>query len=162
MGLDLKAIPMEVVINIVSIAVLFVILRLLVYKPVKKFMDRRRERIAKELDDAKQKHDEAEREQQELTQTLAQKEKDALAVIREKQATAMGQADTIIQNAKEEAESILKTAREQAALEHQHALMDLKNDVAMLAVDIARQLLKRDITSEDNDRIVDEFFNEVK
>ncbi len=162
MGLDLSTIPMKVVINIANIVVLFVILWLLVYKPVKKFMDKRSESINKELLDARQKHDEAENEQRELAQTLAQKEKDALDVIREKQAAALKQADTIIQNAKAEADSILKTAREQAQLEHQHALIDLKDDVAALAVDIARQLLKREIQQEDNDKIVDEFFKEVK
>ncbi len=162
MGLDFKTIPMELVINIANIIVLFVILRFLVYKPVKKFMDKRSERINQELVDARQKHDEVEREQHELTQTLAQQEKDALAVMKEKQAVALNQADAIIQNAKAEAESILKTARQQAELEHKHALMDLKDDVAALSVDIARQLLKREIQNEDNDKIVDEFFNEVK
>ena len=44
--------PVDILIHIINILVLFVLLRLLIYKPVKKFMDERSQRIQKEMDHA--------------------------------------------------------------------------------------------------------------
>jgi len=156
------SIPMQLVINIANIIVLFLILQLLVYKPVKKFMDKRSEKIQKELQEAQQKHDAAEQEQKNMTQTLSQMEQTTVAALKEKQTVALNQADIIILNAKKEAEAILNTAREQAAQEHRKALMNLKDEVAKLAVDIAEKLIARELQQKDNETIVDEFFKEVK
>ena len=51
-GLVISDAVKDLIINIINIIVLFVIVRGLAYKPVKKFLDARKERIAKELSDA--------------------------------------------------------------------------------------------------------------
>ena len=51
-GLVISDAVKDLIINIIDIIILFVIVRALAYKPVKKFLDARKERIAKELSDA--------------------------------------------------------------------------------------------------------------
>ena len=154
-------IPMTVVINVVDIIILFIILRMLVYKPVKKFMDKRTERITQDLDDAKNKHDQAELEQKNMAQTLSKMEQSTSAAIKEKQAQALNEADAIVQNAKKEAVDILRAAREQANQEHKNALVNLKDEVAKLSVDIAEKILSRELQQKDNDELINEFFEQV-
>ncbi len=161
MELDFKTIPMELVINIANIVILFVILRMLVYKPVKKFMDKRSERIAQELQEAKEKHDQAEEEQKNMSQMLSKMEQSTTAALKEKQTLAMQEADSIVQSAKREAVSILHAAREQANEAHRDALVNMKVEVAKLSVDIAEKLLARELQQKDNEELVNEFFEKV-
>ncbi len=156
-----KTVPMTLVINIANIIILFMILRMLVYKPVKKFMDKRSDRIAQELEEAKTKHEQAELEKKNMAQTLSKMEQSTTAAIKEKQAQALTEADTIVQNAKKEAVDILRAAREQANQEHKNALVNLKDEVAQLSVDIAEKILARELQQKDNEELINEFFEQV-
>ena len=53
-GLVISDAVKDLIINIINIIVLFVIVRGLAYKPVKRFLDARKERVSKELSDAAQ------------------------------------------------------------------------------------------------------------
>ena len=61
-GLVISDAVKDLIINIIDIVILFVIVRALAYKPVKKFLDARKARIAKELEDAASAKSEAEAE----------------------------------------------------------------------------------------------------
>ena len=52
MGLDLSGVPVDLVIYILNIVILYVILRALVYRPVQRFMQARANRVAGEMDAA--------------------------------------------------------------------------------------------------------------
>ena len=45
MNYDFSNIPTDLILNILNIVILFVIVRFIVYKPVKKFIDGRKERV---------------------------------------------------------------------------------------------------------------------
>ncbi len=51
-GLNLSTVPFDLIVNILNIAILYVILRFLVYKPVKKFLNARLERLRAEKESA--------------------------------------------------------------------------------------------------------------
>lgn len=48
-GLDLSTVPVELVLHILNIVVLFLVLRALVYRPIKNFLAARSERVASEM-----------------------------------------------------------------------------------------------------------------
>ena len=51
MDLDLSNVPFDLIINILNVVVFYLIIRLLVYKPVKKFLSARKEKIDKEREE---------------------------------------------------------------------------------------------------------------
>ena len=61
-GLVISDAVKDLIINIINIIVLFVIVRGLAYKPVKKFLNTRKERVAKELSYAGQPRQNSEEE----------------------------------------------------------------------------------------------------
>ena len=148
----------DLIINIVNIIVLFLIIKALVYKPVKKFLDDRTARVEAAAAKAK--------EQQAQIENTA---KEGERIIADARTQADGIVSEAEQKAREKAERI--TARAQVAEQKNKALADSKEereefiesareDIAGLAVGISEKILCREVSEADNRKIVDDFFAE--
>lgn len=106
-----------------------------------------------------------------------EKAKKSLATYREQIDNAKVEASSIIENARIEAnrvrEKIISNAREEAEanknkimLEVERAKEEIANSVKKQSVDIAvvmaETILKRNVTKEDNQALIDEFINTIK
>jgi F-type H+-transporting ATPase subunit b len=58
-------------------------------------------------------------------------------------------------------QGILSDARQQAGIEREDMLKELRTQTAELAVDIAGKILEREVKQEDHQRIIDSFFDKV-
>ncbi|MCQ2454949.1 MAG: ATP synthase F0 subunit B [Clostridia bacterium] len=161
MNINLGETAVDLIINILNILILFVIVKLLVYKPVKKFLDDRKARINEETSKAQKILDEA-------TDTL--KSKDLL--LEESRKNAEAESEKIISEAKANADFIVaeakknaKTAEEKANAEikakKENFVASSKDEIAELAVNIAERILSRETNSKDNEKIIEDFFDEV-
>lgn len=157
-GLVISDAVKDLIINIINIILLFVIVRTLAYKPVKKFLDERRERIAAEKHEAEEQKAKAQEMYEQYEKLLAENKssRDEIMVNAERDAAAS--AAEIIANAKKTAREITDKAREETEKEHEAAVVSLKKDVTGMAFDISERLLSREITDKDNQRIADDFF----
>lgn len=153
--------PLDIVIHIINIVVLFILLRLIVFKPVKKFMDNRSERIQSQMDDAAALQKKADEDKRQYESRLTEASEKATLLIKDGERQAMEQADAITADAKKQAEQIIIDAEKQAEQERQLALGGLKDDVAKAAVEIAERILRREVKLEDNKAVVNQFFDEV-
>ena len=103
--------------------------------------------------------------------------KKSLAAYREQIDNAKNEANSIIENARVEAgrvrENIISAAREEAEANKNKIMLEIDrekeevtNDMRKQAVDIAvvmaEKILKRNITKEDNQALIDEFINNVE
>ena len=103
--------------------------------------------------------------------------KKSLAAYREQIDNAKSEANSIIENARVEAgrvrETIIREAREEAEANKNKTMLEIDrekeevtNDMRKQAVDIAvvmaEKILKRNITKEDNQALIDEFINNVE
>ena len=157
-GLVISDAVKDLIINIIDIIILFVIVRALAYKPVKKFLDARKERIAKELSDAAALKSEAEEKAQEYGRREEESRAKSSELLSEAERNAKKAADEIIEAAKENAAQINAKARENAKKEYDAQLTSAKDDITEIAFDISKQVLAREVTDEDNRRIADAFF----
>ena len=103
--------------------------------------------------------------------------KKSLAAYREQIDNAKSEANSIIENSRVEAgrvrETIIRAAREEAEANKNKIMLEIDrekeevtNDMRKQAVDIAvvmaEKILKRNITKEDNQALIDEFINNVE
>lgn len=160
-GMDLRPIPMDMVINIINIFVLFIIFRKLLYKPVKQYMDKRSQKIQAELDNAQKQSEEAALSKQKLDAELKAAMGSKAKLMLEGEAAANKNAEEIIANAKLQAQQLLQDARETIAREQNQAIKAAKNDIVEIAVSIAEKLLQREVSLADNQKTVDEFFKRL-
>lgn len=136
--------PIDIAIHLLNIIVLYVLLRLLVWKPVRKFMAGREERIQSQLDAVAKAQADAQASQTEYKQKLAAAQTTCEQLMAEgrKQAAVSGQK--ILAQAQEEAGRILQQAQADAQAEKVRAMDDAKGELAHLAVELAGRVLRFD------------------
>ena len=102
--IDFSSMPLQLVFHALLVLVLFFILGKLLFKPVQKILDKRKEMVQSSIDDAQQKQQQAQELKAEYDQKLA---------------AAMTERDQIIQDAyktaQEKERAILEDARQEAA-----------------------------------------------
>lgn len=147
--------------HILNVVVLFLMLRAFLYKPVRKYMQDREAKFAREREQIDESRTEADalKTQYELSMKNAklEAEKQAEAKLR----SAEHEAEDLRKKAKQDAQVLLTDAMSQAVTERDGLLTELKSQTAELAVDIAEKILEREVKPEDHQRVIDSFFDKV-
>ena len=151
---------MDVLIYVINIAVLFLLLRWILFKPVGRFLSARTERVRSELDKAEKSHLEADALKREYTEGLAGLEAKGRDMMRESQIKASEEAEEILSEAREKAKSMIVEARERIADEKERAVENARREIAQLATDMAAQILKREVIPDDSMSAVRDFFGD--
>lgn len=153
--------PVDIIINIISIIVLFLLLRLLIYKPVRRFMDEREKKIQDRIFKADQNRQESERLKQQYETSLAGAKEQISLVAQEEREKTEREAAAILAEARQKAAAIEEQARKAAEEERRKAMRSLNEDITNLAVDMARRILRREVRLEDNRALVDDFLRKA-
>lgn len=154
--------PLDILIHIINIVVLFLLLRLILFKPVSRFLSERSGRINDQLSEAENKRHEAEALKQEYALQLEKAVEEGHDVIRASKTKATQEAQTILSDAKAQADKLFDESQERIAKEKDRALEQMRQEVAQLSVDIAARILKREVTERDNVALAEEFFHEMR
>ena len=150
---------LKIVIHFVVFAVLAVGLYLLLYKPIMRFIRTRQETIQKGIDDGNALKEEGQALKEEYDRKLADAQVEQGRVIAEANAESERILDEARAKAKVESATIKEEARRQAEAEKAAAKSELKEDAGKVAVDIAGAILQREISAEENERIIIECLN---
>lgn len=152
----------EFLLHLLNFIILIVALRFLLYKPVKKFMQKRKA----EYETAEEKYNNAMKETEEAAakseKVLEEAREEAVKIAEEAHAVAMVQTQEIIAAAREEADEIVNKARVEAKESAKKERDNLYYDVSKLAVDISEKLLGREIKSADNDIFIENLLDGMK
>jgi len=157
MGLD----PLSVVIHMANLLLLFVLLRTLLYKPVKKFMDARLAAQQEAQAAAERQSEEAAAMKAEYEGLLRTEAQEHAARVKASVDQARSESDSILAEARDEAHAIVQKAEQDARHEHEQMLADMRDDITDMAMAMASAVLRREVTAEDNQKIIDEFFDKV-
>ena len=152
--------PVDILIYVINIVVLFILLRLILWKPISRFLSARAERVASEIDDAQKARLEAEALGLEYADSLAGIEAKGRDMMRESQVNAAKEAEEILTEAREKASAMIVDARERIAEEKDHAIDDAHREIARLATDLAELILKREVVPSDSMSAAEDFFQQ--
>ena len=133
----------DVLLHMLNAVLLFVIVRFLVYKPARKFVQARSERIAAALEETRQAHGEAEALHAQSQTILAEAEEDARAKALEITGAANESARAMTESAKAESRALLEKAQAEIQEEHDRAMAGLQSEVVDLAAEMAAQILRQ-------------------
>ncbi len=159
MLLDLN--PQEFVITIINLIVLYILLRVLFFKPVSNFLEQRREKVHADLDNARRDREEAQRLLEEHRQLVADNKAEAAKIIDQAVRQAEGRKDEIIAEASQEAQAMLQRAKTEIAQERAKVLQELRADISGLSVAIVENTLARTLTPQDQQAIFDAVLKEM-
>ena len=147
---------------IVTFLVLMGLLAKFAWRPLLEALEERRESIRKSLDDARQAKAELERLQAESTKILAQARAEAEAIMSRTRSDADRFREELKQKARDEASTLVKNAERQIELETSRAVQQIRQEAVDLSVAIASKLLQRNVTKEDNARLIEETFRQLE
>lgn len=153
--------PLEIGIHILNVIILFVVLRALLYKPVLKFMKKRENSFAERIDELDKREKEIIRQEKEYAAMMAQADSEAAAIITKSNDMAKEHAREILDNAKEHARDLVIRAKKEIEAEKVQTRAELKSEITDMAVQIAEKMLQREVSLDDNRKIIDEFFERV-
>jgi len=148
--------------TILTFLVLVGLLAKFAWRPLLAALDSRQNAIRKSLDDAQQARQELERLNQESAQILSKARAEADQIIVSGRSDAERLREDMRQKAKAEADGIVKNAERQIQLETARALQRIRNEAVDLSVMIASKLIQRNLTKEDNERLIEEALKQAE
>lgn len=127
--------------QIVNFILVALILWLLVWKPLVKALETRRERIAKGLEDARAAEQRLAEASREADKLMEQRRIEANRLVEEARSRSEEQTRALLDEAKREAEAIRAKAREEALAERDGILAGVRDQVARIAIAAAEHLV---------------------
>ena len=153
--------PSLLVSQIINFGLLLVILRMVLYGPVMKMLDQRRQRISQSMKDAERVSAAAQEAEQEKAKIIDE----ARHAAQEVRAQATRDAEKIAQEvrsrAEQDATDIRMKAQEEAEKQVAAALADANKDIAELAILATEKVLGRELANRsEQERFVQEFLDQ--
>lgn len=161
-GLSAIINPVSLLMHLVNIVILYIVFRLLLYKPVAKFMKSRQERFAKEREELDAEKAEADAIRAQGDEILHKARSDAETQVAQIMAQADKDAKSIREEAQKQAGIIIENAKQEAQEEKRRQLEAMHDQVMELSVALASRILEREIKPEDHQKLMEEFLSEVK
>ena len=149
-------------VQILNFAIIFVVLRVWVYKPILGLLERRRERIAQGLEDARVAAEARANAEKEAQAILGRAQADANQKVRESAERAEQVAREIHAAAEKDAAAVRQAAAGEAEQARSAALGELRGQVAALAIAAAQKLIGESLDEKRQRHLVQEFFSGIK
>ena len=142
--------------QVVSFAIVALLLRKFAYRPILAVLEQRRQQIAEaQLNSEKIRQQLAESEQR-YQEILSKANAQAQKMIDDARSSAAHVAEQKQQEAIAAAEQIVAKAREASAIEHEKTMTELKRELGRLVVDTTAKVTGKVLTSDDQRRLQEE------
>ncbi|MEF9877793.1 MAG: F0F1 ATP synthase subunit B [Clostridia bacterium] len=151
----------SILLHVVNAVILFVALYFLLVKPVRKFMQKRTDGIAAQLQSAADAQTQVEEQRKAMNDELAQAKKTAAETIQKSVSQAQDQAEQVLREAQSDAEQRIAHTRTECEHMRQSAQETMRGEVAGLGVALASKILQREINEADHRKLVDDFIEKV-
>ena len=145
---------------LLNLVVFFFLMKKFLFKPVMKVMEKRKEMINKEFQEA----DEAKAQAEELKKQYEDKidtiNDESQRIIGEAKESAKAEYSKIIERAENDADKLLDEAKKQAVVERENEMRAARENIAELAMEAAAKVVGANVSDKTNSDIFDEFLNE--
>jgi F-type H+-transporting ATPase subunit b len=147
--------------QVLNFLLLLWLLNRFLFKPVLARLDERQGRISKGLEDAESAARDRELARAEREAAVAEARREAQAMIARANKIAEDSRTEIVAAARAEAEKVTARAREEITAEKEKAMAELRATVADLALEAAGKLVRSEMDSATQRRLVNDFLSEV-
>ena len=151
----------DIILHAVNILILFVALRMLLYKPIHRFLQSREERFEGRLSEIEKKEAEALQRKEEYDALLSKAHAEAAEIIKHSSELAKDHAKDVVTKADEQSRDMIARAKKDIENKKLQEKENLKLEITNMAVQIASKVLEREVSLEDNKKIIDDFFTKV-
>lgn len=159
--MDFNISPVALGLQIAGFLLLVATLRKYLFGPINAVLEARQSEVQTTLDQIYQDRQAMETQRREYEARLAEIEAEARDRIQAAMKEAQGIKEEIVSSAHTEAERLVTRSREEIVREKQQALVELRTQVADLAVTAAGKILRRNVDERAQRELVTDFINQV-
>lgn len=147
---------------VANVLILFVLLKLFLFKPIAKIRDERTRTIQNDLDSAEKAKAEAEELRQQYEDSISEAKEEADRIIMQAREDAETEKAAMLRQSQEEADQIVSAAGKTIENERRRVLQQAQTQIADLAIEAASKIIGENVDDEKNRRLVDEFLSEER
>ncbi|MBP5580462.1 MAG: F0F1 ATP synthase subunit B [Ruminococcus sp.] len=145
---------------VANVLILFILLRIFLFKPINKMKSERTRTIQDNLDSAEKAKTEAEELRQQYEDSISEAKEKANQIIMKAHEDAESERSAIIRKSQEEAERIVADADKTIENERKRVLRQAQSEIADLAIEAASKIIGENVDDEKNRRLVDKFLSD--
>lgn len=149
-------------VQVFNFAIIFVVLRAWVYKPVLGLLEKRREAIAQGIEDARIAAEARANAEKDAEKILSEAQTKASQIVREATERAETAGREVKAAASDEAAKAKSTALSEAQVERDRMLADVRGQIAALAMSATQKLVGETLDDKRQRALISEFFSGVK
>lgn len=146
----------SILISAVGFLILMTVLVKFAFGPLFGMLEKRQSSIQGNIDEAQNRRNEMVNLQREYEERLAKIEDEARDKIQGAIKEAQAARDEIIAKAKADSEAVLTRGREELEIEKQKALIEMRDQVADLAISAASRVVKTNLDGANHARLIDD------
>ncbi len=148
-------------VEFLALVVLIVVVFFIAYKPVKRMLKKRQDHIEENIRSAEESNQIAQMNKSESEQIILDSRKQANEIIESAKEKAIVEQHLIEEQSKEDIEKMKQRAEEEIKLKEEESLKAIHDEMVDVAIDASSELLKRNINTDDNKRLVQDFIKEM-
>ena len=147
--------------TVVDVLILYVLLRKFLFKPIQNVLDQRQKTIEADIAAAKTSKTEAAAALTTAQDKLRNVDNEAAARREAYEKQAEKEKEQLLQDAQRQADAIVAEGKAAAEAEHARRLRDANAETSALARDMCEKLLARNLTQQDDARLLDDLLQKA-
>ncbi|MDP4114615.1 MAG: F0F1 ATP synthase subunit B [Bacteroidota bacterium] len=153
--------PGLIVWTIVTFILLLIILKKFAWKPILSALDQRENAIKEALEKADKAKQEAQLLLQQNQVQINKAEEESKKILQQSREYAEKLKDDLLQKSKEESARLREDAMQEIERKKNEAFASLRNEVAGIAIQAAEKILKQNIDTDTNTKLVNQYLSEI-
>ena len=153
--------PWTIIFQILNLLLLMVLFKKYLFKPVMEILEKRQAEIEGHYQEAQQAETDAKAMKADYESKMAGARQEADRVIKTATESANAMSASIVEDARMQADQLKRRAQTEIDLERRRAFDEVKGELSGIALDIASQVIEREVNEKDHEAFIDEFIKNV-
>lgn len=154
--------PFTLIVTILNLFLQLYLIKKFFLNKILAVLDKRRELEERKLTDALSARAEAEKMKTAYEDKLQQADAQAEQILENAHKSAEAQSQALIAQTKQEISRLRQQAEADAEQQTRKAMNEAKNQISVVAISMAEQLLQRQLAQQDQDRLIRDFIHELE
>lgn len=146
--------------TIVNLLVAYLILKKLLFKPTMRFLDKRKKAIENDIELGKKTKEIAEEKLSRAKREVDDSVHRATAIVNEARIRAQSQSESILEEAKRQANDIIAAAEAEAKRTRRVMIEQMRDEISDVTVEIASRIIKRNLDPKMQKGMIDDLLSE--
>lgn len=153
--------PWTIIFQILNLLLLMVLFKKYLFKPVTEILEKRQAEIEGHYQEAQQAETDAKAMKADYESKMAGARQEADRVIKTATESANAMSASTVEDARTQADQLKRRAQTEIDLERRRAFDEVKGELSGIALDIASQVIEREVNEKDHEAFINEFIKNV-